>query len=83
MPDPQEQKLHEVVNSLMFALCPQRNRLLYPPSGAFLLLKQYFDFEDDRYCHFPQSLFSLGLFSLLLKQSSGLLISYRFYGCDE
>ena len=32
---------------------------------------QYFDFEDDRYCHFPQSLFSLGLFSLMLKQSSG------------
>jgi hypothetical protein len=44
---------------------------------------QYFDFEDDIYCHFPQSLFSLGHFSLLLKQSSGLLISYRFYGCDE
>jgi hypothetical protein len=44
-------------------------------SGAFLFLKQYFDFEDDRYCHLLQSLFSLGPLSLLFTKSSGLLIS--------
>ena len=52
-------------------------------SGPFFFLKQYFDFEDDRYCHFVQSLFSLGPLSLLLRLSRGLLISCKFYGCDE
>ena len=38
------------------------------PSEALLLRKQYFDFDDDRYCHLLQSLFSLVPFSLLLRQ---------------